>query len=77
MKQLPNNKQATHKGKLEIVTPHEVPHEQVFKEKMYHKRWTLSCDAETPFLKRLAFQECHVNPVFHLNAKPHFPLKNY
>ena len=32
MKQLPNNKQATHKGKLEIVTPHEVPHEQVFKE---------------------------------------------
>ena len=49
MKQLPNNKQATHKGKLEIVTPHEVPHEQVFKEKMYHKRWTLSCDAETPF----------------------------
>ena len=49
MKQLPNNKQATHKGKLEIVTPHEVPNEQVFKEKMYHKRWTLSCEAETPF----------------------------
>ena len=77
MKQLPNNMQATHKGKLEIVTPHQVPHELVFKEK---KKCITNIGQYPPILRHLFEMlsisgPCHINPAFLLNAKLYFHLK--